>query len=158
MYLIPQDPEFNRRSAIKQVASGRFGVTASYLAHADDLQIKMAQGAKPGEGGELPGTWLPTNWLTFLLLNGLSSIILLPLPNHAVTAENWKYFFTFGKLPLSRFFSAITKKWSLTETESIRIKNKFGQFYSFVWIAHAWPKNELYQNSLHKKKNCWFFR
>ncbi|KAL4710424.1 hypothetical protein ACJJTC_008826, partial [Scirpophaga incertulas] len=50
-----QDPEFNKRSAIKQVASGRFGVTASYLAHADDLQIKMAQGAKPGEGGELPG-------------------------------------------------------------------------------------------------------
>lgn len=50
-----QDPEFNKRSAIKQVASGRFGVTSSYLAHADDLQIKMAQGAKPGEGGELPG-------------------------------------------------------------------------------------------------------
>lgn len=50
-----QDPETNRRSAIKQVASGRFGVTSSYLAHADDLQIKMAQGAKPGEGGELPG-------------------------------------------------------------------------------------------------------
>lgn len=49
------DPENNKRSAIKQVASGRFGVTASYLAHADDLQIKMAQGAKPGEGGELPG-------------------------------------------------------------------------------------------------------
>ncbi|XP_026675773.1 glutamate synthase 1 [NADH], chloroplastic [Diaphorina citri] len=45
----------NQRSAIKQVASGRFGVTSSYLAHADDLQIKMAQGAKPGEGGELPG-------------------------------------------------------------------------------------------------------
>lgn len=50
-----QEPEFNKRSAIKQVASGRFGVTSSYLAHADDLQIKMAQGAKPGEGGELPG-------------------------------------------------------------------------------------------------------
>lgn len=50
-----QDPEFNKRSAIKQVASGRFGVTASYLANSDDLQIKMAQGAKPGEGGELPG-------------------------------------------------------------------------------------------------------
>lgn len=49
------DPENNKRSAIKQVASGRFGVTASYLANADDLQIKMAQGAKPGEGGELPG-------------------------------------------------------------------------------------------------------
>ncbi|XP_023287583.1 putative glutamate synthase [NADPH] isoform X4 [Orussus abietinus] len=50
-----QDPEFNKRSSIKQVASGRFGVTSSYLANADDLQIKMAQGAKPGEGGELPG-------------------------------------------------------------------------------------------------------
>ena len=45
-----------RRSAIKQVASGRFGVTSEYLANADDLQIKMAQGAKPGEGGQLPGS------------------------------------------------------------------------------------------------------
>ncbi|WP_370247526.1 glutamate synthase large subunit [Nocardioides sp.] len=47
------DPE--RRSSIKQVASGRFGVTSEYLTHADDIQIKMAQGAKPGEGGQLPG-------------------------------------------------------------------------------------------------------
>ena len=47
------DPE--RRSSIKQVASGRFGVTSEYLTNADDLQIKMAQGAKPGEGGQLPG-------------------------------------------------------------------------------------------------------
>ncbi|AXH35972.1 glutamate synthase large subunit [Humibacter sp. BT305] len=45
-----------RRSAIKQVASGRFGVTSMYLTHADDIQIKMAQGAKPGEGGQLPPT------------------------------------------------------------------------------------------------------
>ncbi|MCC5876550.1 MAG: glutamate synthase large subunit [Candidatus Sumerlaeia bacterium] len=45
----------NRRSAIKQVASGRFGVTAEYLANSDEIQIKMAQGAKPGEGGQLPG-------------------------------------------------------------------------------------------------------
>ena len=44
-----------RRSAVKQIASGRFGVTANYLVHADELQIKMAQGAKPGEGGQLPG-------------------------------------------------------------------------------------------------------
>src|SRR5581483_8562870 len=43
-----------RRSAIKQVASGRFGVTAEYLANSDDIQIKIAQGAKPGEGGQLP--------------------------------------------------------------------------------------------------------
>ena len=49
-----RDPE--RRSAIKQVASGRFGVTSEYLVNATDLQIKMAQGAKPGEGGQLPGT------------------------------------------------------------------------------------------------------
>eukprot|EP00520_Triparma_pacifica_P017027 CAMPEP_0118660008 /NCGR_PEP_ID=MMETSP0785-20121206/15425_1 /TAXON_ID=91992 /ORGANISM="Bolidomonas pacifica, Strain CCMP 1866" /LENGTH=1540 /DNA_ID=CAMNT_0006553169 /DNA_START=146 /DNA_END=4768 /DNA_ORIENTATION=+ len=45
----------NRRSSIKQVASGRFGVTSNYLANSDQIQIKMAQGAKPGEGGELPG-------------------------------------------------------------------------------------------------------
>ena len=58
-----EDPErfktgedgLNRRSAIKQIASGRFGVTAEYLVNADELQIKVAQGAKPGEGGQLPG-------------------------------------------------------------------------------------------------------
>ena len=44
-----------RRSAIKQIASARFGVTAEYLVNADELQIKIAQGAKPGEGGQLPG-------------------------------------------------------------------------------------------------------
>ncbi|MDW5609550.1 MULTISPECIES: glutamate synthase large subunit [Mycolicibacterium] len=52
------DPDENgdwRRSAIKQVASGRFGVTSHYLANCTDIQIKMAQGAKPGEGGQLPG-------------------------------------------------------------------------------------------------------
>ncbi|HKH79208.1 MAG TPA: glutamate synthase-related protein, partial [Solirubrobacteraceae bacterium] len=52
------EPDANgdrRRSAIKQVASGRFGVTIHYLVNADELQIKMAQGAKPGEGGQLPG-------------------------------------------------------------------------------------------------------
>src|SRR3954464_1632498 len=49
----PLDPA--RRSAIKQLASGRFGVTSLYLTHSDDIQIKMAQGAKPGEGGQLPG-------------------------------------------------------------------------------------------------------
>src|SRR5205823_11331680 len=45
----------SRNSAIKQVASGRFGVNVHYLTNADELQIKMAQGAKPGEGGQLPG-------------------------------------------------------------------------------------------------------
>jgi glutamate synthase (NADH) len=51
----PKRFEDNRRSSIKQVASGRFGVTSHYLANSDQIQIKMAQGAKPGEGGELPG-------------------------------------------------------------------------------------------------------
>ena len=52
---VPDANGDSRRSAIKQVASARFGVTAHYLVNADELQIKMAQGAKPGEGGELPG-------------------------------------------------------------------------------------------------------
>ncbi|MCW5807975.1 MAG: glutamate synthase large subunit, partial [Deltaproteobacteria bacterium] len=51
----PDDNGDLRRSAIKQIASGRFGVTAHYLVNAEDLQIKIAQGAKPGEGGQLPG-------------------------------------------------------------------------------------------------------
>ncbi|MBF0292306.1 MAG: glutamate synthase large subunit [Nitrospinae bacterium] len=53
--LKPQPDGESKRSAIKQVASGRFGVTSNYLVNADELQIKMAQGAKPGEGGQLPG-------------------------------------------------------------------------------------------------------
>ncbi len=52
---VPDANGDNRRSAIKQVASGRFGVTIHYLVNSDELQIKMAQGAKPGEGGQLPG-------------------------------------------------------------------------------------------------------
>lgn len=54
------DPE--RRSSIKQVASGRFGVTSEYLTNSDDIQIKMAQGAKPGEGGQLPATRSTRGW------------------------------------------------------------------------------------------------
>ena len=52
---VPLENGDSKRSAIKQVASGRFGVTSEYLVNADDIQIKMAQGAKPGEGGQLPG-------------------------------------------------------------------------------------------------------
>ncbi len=52
---MPRKDGTNLRSAIKQVASGRFGVTAEYLVNADEIQIKIAQGAKPGEGGQLPG-------------------------------------------------------------------------------------------------------
>ena len=52
---VPDPNGDSRRSAIRQVAAGRFGVTSEYLVNADDIQIKMAQGAKPGEGGQLPG-------------------------------------------------------------------------------------------------------
>ena len=55
MRFTPDENGDSRRSAIKQVASGRFGVTTEYLVNADQLQIKMAQGSKPGEGGQLPG-------------------------------------------------------------------------------------------------------
>ncbi|WP_425665418.1 glutamate synthase-related protein, partial [Escherichia coli] len=51
----PYDNGDNANSTIKQVASGRFGVTTEYLVNSDMMQIKMAQGAKPGEGGQLPG-------------------------------------------------------------------------------------------------------
>ncbi len=52
---LPMENGDSKRSSIKQVASGRFGVTSEYLTNSDDIQIKMAQGAKPGEGGQLPG-------------------------------------------------------------------------------------------------------
>ncbi|RWC87738.1 MAG: hypothetical protein EOS57_32915, partial [Mesorhizobium sp.] len=52
---LPDGGKNPERSAIKQVASGRFGVTAEYLVNSDVMQIKVAQGAKPGEGGQLPG-------------------------------------------------------------------------------------------------------
>ena len=52
---VPDANGDSQNSAIKQVASGRFGVTSDYLVNAHELQIKMAQGAKPGEGGQLPG-------------------------------------------------------------------------------------------------------
>jgi len=58
---IPMENGDSMRSAIKQVASGRFGVTTEYLVNADDIQIKMAQGAKPGEGGQLPGSKVDKN-------------------------------------------------------------------------------------------------
>ena len=52
---VPLEEGDSLRSRIKQVASGRFGVTEAYLSSADQIQIKMSQGAKPGEGGQLPG-------------------------------------------------------------------------------------------------------
>ncbi|MEM7540948.1 MAG: glutamate synthase large subunit [Pseudomonadota bacterium] len=72
-----------RRSAIKQVASGRFGVTAEYLTNADDLQIKMAQGAKPGEGGQLPGHKVNT-WIAKVRHSTPGVGLISPPPHHDI--------------------------------------------------------------------------
>ncbi len=72
------DPE--RRSSIKQVASGRFGVTSEYLTNSDDIQIKMAQGAKPGEGGQLPGG--KVNALIARLRHSVPGVTLISPPPH----------------------------------------------------------------------------
>ena len=72
-----------RRSAIKQVASGRFGVTSEYLVNADDLQIKMAQGAKPGEGGQLPGTKVYP-WIAKVRHSTAGVGLISPPPHHDI--------------------------------------------------------------------------
>jgi glutamate synthase (ferredoxin) len=73
----------SRRSAIKQVASGRFGVTSEYLANADDIQIKMAQGAKPGEGGQLPGTKVYP-WIAKVRHSTAGVGLISPPPHHDI--------------------------------------------------------------------------
>ncbi len=70
----------NRQSAIKQIASGRFGVTNNYLTNADELQIKIAQGAKPGEGGQLPG--FKVNKIIAKTRNSTPGITLISPPPH----------------------------------------------------------------------------
>ena len=72
-----------RRSAIKQVASGRFGVTSEYLVNADDIQIKMAQGAKPGEGGQLPGTKVYP-WIARVRHSTAGVGLISPPPHHDI--------------------------------------------------------------------------
>ena len=72
-----------RRSAIKQVASGRFGVTSEYLVNADDLQIKMAQGAKPGEGGQLPG-FKVYPWIARVRYSTPGVPLISPPPHHDI--------------------------------------------------------------------------
>jgi len=71
------------RSAIKQVASGRFGVTSNYLANADELQIKMAQGAKPGEGGQLPGHKVD-DWIGRVRYSTPGVGLISPPPHHDI--------------------------------------------------------------------------
>lgn len=76
----PKPDGTSARSAIKQVASGRFGVTANYLVHADEIQIKIAQGAKPGEGGQLPGHKIDK--IIAKLRNSTPGITLISPPPH----------------------------------------------------------------------------
>ncbi|MBM3567030.1 MAG: glutamate synthase subunit alpha, partial [Alphaproteobacteria bacterium] len=71
------------RSAIKQVASGRFGVTAEYLVNADEIQIKMAQGAKPGEGGQLPGHKVD-KWIAKVRHSTPGVGLISPPPHHDI--------------------------------------------------------------------------
>ena len=70
----------NPSSAIKQVASGRFGVTAEYLNNCEELEIKVAQGAKPGEGGQLPG--IKVNSLIAKLRHSTPGVTLISPPPH----------------------------------------------------------------------------
>ena len=72
-----------RRSAIKQVASGRFGVTSEYLVNSDDIQIKMAQGAKPGEGGQLPGNKVYP-WIAKVRYSTPGVGLISPPPHHDI--------------------------------------------------------------------------
>jgi len=80
---IPDTNGDSRRSAIKQAASGRFGVTSEYLVNADDIQIKMAQGAKPGEGGQLPGhkVW---PWIAEVRHSTPGVDLISPPPHHDI--------------------------------------------------------------------------
>ena len=71
------------RSKIKQVASGRFGVTTEYLVSADQIQIKMAQGAKPGEGGQLPGGKV-SEYIGFLRYSVPGVGLICPPPHHDI--------------------------------------------------------------------------
>jgi glutamate synthase (NADPH/NADH) large chain len=79
----PQPGGDSKNCAIKQVASGRFGVTAEYLAHARELQIKMAQGAKPGEGGQLPG-YKVTEEIARLRHSTPGVTLISPPPHHDI--------------------------------------------------------------------------
>jgi glutamate synthase (NADPH/NADH) large chain len=79
----PDENGDSRRSAVKQVASGRFGVTSNYLVNADDIQIKMAQGAKPGEGGQLPGNKVYP-WIAQVRYSTPGVGLISPPPHHDI--------------------------------------------------------------------------
>jgi glutamate synthase (NADPH/NADH) large chain len=79
----PESNGDSKRSSIKQVASGRFGVTSEYLVNADDIQIKVAQGAKPGEGGQLPGNKVYP-WIATVRYSTPGVGLISPPPHHDI--------------------------------------------------------------------------
>ena len=85
------------RSSIKQVASGRFGVTGEYLVNADQIQIKMAQGAKPGEGGQLPGHKV-SEYIGFLRHSVPGVGLISPPPHHDIYSRITSYNVCYTKL------------------------------------------------------------
>ncbi|NOY54738.1 MAG: glutamate synthase large subunit [Actinobacteria bacterium] len=80
---VPLENGDSMRSAVKQVASGRFGVTTEYLVNADDIQIKMAQGAKPGEGGQIPG-YKVNEWIAKVRHSTPGVGLISPPPHHDI--------------------------------------------------------------------------
>ena len=87
--LLTKGTSEDRCSAIKQVASGRFGVTSRYLTSADEIQIKMAQGAKPGEGGHLPGKKVYP-WIAKTRHSTPGVSLISPPPHHDIySIETW---------------------------------------------------------------------
>jgi glutamate synthase (NADPH/NADH) large chain len=80
---VPMENGDSKRSAIKQIASGRFGVTSEYLVNADDIQIKIAQGAKPGEGGQLPGNKVYP-WIAKVRYSTPGVGLISPPPHHDI--------------------------------------------------------------------------
>ncbi|SMP49941.1 glutamate synthase (NADH) large subunit [Neorhodopirellula lusitana] len=80
---LPMENGDSKRSAIKQIASGRFGVTIEYLSNADELQIKVSQGAKPGEGGELPGKKVD-NYIAGIRYSTPGVGLISPPPHHDI--------------------------------------------------------------------------
>ena len=114
-----------RYSRIKQIASARFGVTSDYLVHATDLQIKLAQGAKPGEGGHLPGAKVPP-WIAKVRHATPGVELISPPPHHDIySIEDLKQLINDAKManPKARIHVKLVSEFGLSETQQTLILN-----------------------------------
>ena len=114
-----------RYSRIKQIASARFGVTSDYLVHATDLQIKLAQGAKPGEGGHLPGAKVPP-WIAKVRHATPGVELISPPPHHDIySIEDLKQLINDAKManPKARMHAGTPWEIGLSETQQTLILN-----------------------------------